>query len=384
MPLCTPTRISAKPRCAHLAVRRAHPLAAALALAFSATGFAPAAWAQASAEAGKLQTVTVTAERREGNIKDVPSSVYSLSGEKLDIINSSGQDVRMLSGRVPSLNIESSFARAFPRFYIRGYGNTHFRSNASQPMSLVYESVVQESPILKGFPAFDLAAIEVRAGPQGTLFDRNTPAGVVKFDSVKPGKKFEGHGSISYGTCGTVNREGAANLPISGDWSARISAQVQHRDDWVKNTRPTAPTQNLEGYDDRAIRLQAFYAPSTGFSALFNRNNRDLEGSARLFRANIIKKGSNDLVDGFDAAKISTDGQNTQNLQLTAVGGGSNVTKPISAEKATGQGMEFNLDAYLTEHCWSPRAAASPTPRSRTHHWPWPAVPSAASPTPRW
>ena len=130
--------------------------------------------------------------------------------------------------------------------------------------------------------------------------------------------------------------------------------------------------------------MQAFYAPSTGFSALFNLHNRDLKGSARLFRANIIKKGSNDLVDGFDAAKISTDGQNTQNLQLTAVGGGSNVTKLISAEKATGQGMEFNLDAYLTEHCWSPRAAASPTPRSRTHHWPWPAVPSAASPTPRW
>ena len=51
--------------------------------------------------------MTVTAERREENIKDVPSSVYSLSGEKLDIINSSGQDVRMLSGRVPSLNIES-------------------------------------------------------------------------------------------------------------------------------------------------------------------------------------------------------------------------------------------------------------------------------------
>ena len=192
MPLCTPTRISAKPRCAHLAVRRAHPLAAALALAFSATGFAPAAWAQASAEAGKLQTVTVTAERREGNIKDVPSAVYSLSGEKLDIINSSGQDVRMLSGRVPSLNIESSFARAFQRFYIRGYGNTHFRSNASQSMSLVYDGEVRENPILKGFPAFDLAAIEVRAGPQGTLSGRNTPAGVVKFDSVKPGKKFEG------------------------------------------------------------------------------------------------------------------------------------------------------------------------------------------------
>lgn len=326
------------------AARRAHPLAAALALAFSATGFAPAAMAQASADAGKLQTITVTAERREENIKDVPSSVFSLSGEKLDIINSSGQDVRMLSGRVPSLNIESSFGRAFPRFYIRGYGNIDFRSNASQPVSLVYDDVVQENPILKGFPAFDLAAIEVLAGPQGTLFGRNTPAGVVKFASVKPGKKFEGYGSISYGTYGTVNLEGAANLPLSGDWSARLSAQIQHRDNWVKNTIATAPTQNFEGYDDRAIRLQALYAPTTDFSALFNLHNRDLKGSARLFRANVIKKGTNDLVDGFDPAKISTDGQNGQNLQNT--GGSARLSWNLGTMKLYAITGFETVDAY--------------------------------------
>ncbi len=313
------------------AVLRAHPLAAALALAFSTLGTAPLAWAQANPEAGKLQTVTVTAERREENIKDVPSAVFSLSGEKLDVINSSGQDVRMLSGRVPSLNIESSFGRAFPRFYIRGYGNTDFRSNASQPVSLVYDDVVQENPILKGFPVFDVAAVEVLAGPQGTLFGRNTPAGVVKFDSVKPSKKQNGYGSISYGTYGTVNLEGAGDLQLGNDWSARISAQVQHRDDWVKNTITTAPTQNLEGYDDRAIRLQALYAPTRDFSALFNLHHRSLEGSARLFRANIIKAGTNDLVGGFDPASISTDGKNGQELENT--GGSARLSWNLGAMK---------------------------------------------------
>lgn len=292
-----------------------HPLAAALALAFAAPAFAQTA--EPPAEAGKLQTVTVTAERRTENIKDVPSSVYSLSGEKLDVINSSGQDVRMLSGRVPSLNIESSFGRAFPRFYIRGYGNTDFRSNASQPVSLIYDDVVQENPILKGFPAFDLAAVEVLAGPQGTLFGRNTPAGVVKFDSVKPSKKQNAYGSISYGTFGTVNAEGAGNIQLGDSASMRVSAQVQRRDDWVDNTIASAPTQKFEGYDDRAIRIQTLLAPTKAFSALFNVHHRTLEGSARLFRANIIKKGTNDLVDGFDERKISTDGRNEQELENT-------------------------------------------------------------------
>ncbi|MCB1996621.1 MAG: TonB-dependent receptor, partial [Rhodoferax sp.] len=104
------------------------------------------AWAQ---QTPQLQTVTITAERREESVKDVPNSVSTLAGEFLDVLNTSGQDVRGLSGRVPSLNIESSYGRAFPRFYIRGYGNTDFRLNASQPVSLVYDDVVQENPILK-------------------------------------------------------------------------------------------------------------------------------------------------------------------------------------------------------------------------------------------
>ena len=135
--------------------------------------------------------VTVTAQRRTENIKDVPVSVTLLKDEKLDVLLSGGQDIRLLAGKVPSLNVESSNGRTFPRFYIRGYGNTDFNTFASQPVSLVYDDVVQENPILKGFPAFDLEQIEIARGPQGTLFGRNTPSGVVKFNSVKPGKKAE-------------------------------------------------------------------------------------------------------------------------------------------------------------------------------------------------
>jgi iron complex outermembrane receptor protein len=222
----------------------------------------------------------------------------------------------VLSGRVPSLNIESSFGRAFPRFYIRGYGNTDFRLNASQPVSLVYDDVVQENPILKGFPVFDVARIEVLRGPQGTLFGRNTPAGVVKFDSVRPElKKSEGYGSLSIGTYSTINAEGAMNVPLGNDSALRISLLNQTRDDWVKNTVPTGLTQDLEGYRDSALRLQWLFEPNKDFSALANVHVRDFNGSARLFRANIIQPGTNELVAGFDAKQISTDGKNSSELQ---------------------------------------------------------------------
>ena len=288
------------------------PLLAGIALAFPITH----AQAQSSTEAGKLQAVTVTAERQVENIKDVPSSIATLSGEALDVLTSGGQDLRALSGRTPSLNIESTFGRAFPRLYIRGYGNTDFRLNASQPVSLIYDDIVQENPILKGFPVFDLNRIEVLSGPQGTLFGRNTPGGVMKFESVKPSQKTDGYANLSYGTYGTMNAETGFNLPLTGDWSMRISALAQHRDNWVSNSG--SGTKDLEGYDDRAIRLQAAYDPKgSDFSALFNVHSRDLKGSARLFRADIIKPGTNDLIDGFDPAKVSYDGINTQTLTST-------------------------------------------------------------------
>ncbi|MFB9241600.1 TonB-dependent receptor [Massilia antarctica] len=280
------------------------------------TALLPIASAMAQAQAApELQTVTVTAQRRTENIKEVPVSVSMLKDEKLDVIVSGGQDIRVLAGKVPSLNVESSNGRTFPRFYIRGYGNTDFNTFASQPVSLIYDDVVQENPILKGFPIFDLAGVEVLRGPQGTLFGRNTPAGVVKFESEKPKlDKFGGYYNASIATHNTVNLDGAVNVPLSKEWAARFSTLRQHRDDFVDNTF-TGQDNALEGYNEHAERLQVLYNPGAGFNALFNAHQRSTTGSSRLFRANIIKKGTNELVDGFDADKIANNGLNFQALR---------------------------------------------------------------------
>jgi iron complex outermembrane receptor protein len=274
-----------------------------------------AATAAAQEPGGQLEEITVTAERRAENIRNVPSSISTVSSEDLAVLSTGGQDVRLLAARVPSLNVESSFGRAFPRFYIRGYGNGDFRLNASQPVSLIYDEVVQENPILKGFPIFDLDQIEVLRGPQGTLFGRNTPGGLVKFDSVRPGSEFGGYVSVSDATYNTGNLEGAVNIPFGEGWAARISGLYQHRDDFVGNSL-TGKKDVYEGYDDRAARVQVKYERGDDFSALFNAHLRSLDGTARLFRANIIQAGTNNLVAGFDPDTISIDGHNRQELDI--------------------------------------------------------------------
>jgi iron complex outermembrane receptor protein len=274
--------------------------------------------APAAAPTGELQQVVVTAQRRSENIKDVPVSVTALRGEKLDVLLSGGEDIRVLAGKVPSLNIESSNGRTFPRFYIRGYGNTDFSAFASQPVSLIYDDVVQEAPSLKGFPIFDVANVEVLRGPQGTLFGRNTPAGVVKIESEKPNlKKVEGYYNLSWGTHSTVNVEGAVNVPLSEYWAMRVSTLRQHRDDYVTNFSDLAKTNStgdLDGYNEHAERVQFLFDPKNGFTGLFNIHQRTTDGSARLFRANLIQKGTNGFAPGTDLDSLVSNGLNTQNL----------------------------------------------------------------------
>jgi iron complex outermembrane receptor protein len=291
-------------------------LAAAIAAALPLS----AAWAQTPEPGATLEEVMVTAQRRTENVQEVPVSVSTVGGEKLDILGSGGDDIRFLSGRVPSLLIESSFGRAFPRFYIRGLGNTDFDLNASQPVSLVYDDVVQENPILKGFPVFDLELVEMFRGPQGTLFGRNTPAGVVKFNSVRPSREAGGYVQASYGDDTSVNVEGAVGGPVGEHSSLRFSGLYQHRDDWVDNARLTATgtevidSDAFEGFDEYAARLQYLYEPGDTFSALVNVHMRSLDGSARMFRANIFQPGTNNLVPGFDPEKVFFDGVNDQEL----------------------------------------------------------------------
>src|SRR5439155_309920 len=98
----------------------------------------------ASAEASSSETVQeviVTATRREERLLDVPVSASALSGAALEVLGSAGQDIRQLAFAVPSLNIESSNGRTFPRFYIRGYDNGDFHNFASQPVGLYYDDI---------------------------------------------------------------------------------------------------------------------------------------------------------------------------------------------------------------------------------------------------
>ncbi|KZN42595.1 TonB-denpendent receptor [Pseudoalteromonas luteoviolacea CPMOR-2] len=280
------------------------------------------------AKSNQLEVIQITARKRVENAQEVPVSVSALQGDNLDAYSSAGMDIRFMNAKIPSLSVESSFGRTFPRFYVRGLGNTDFDLNASQPVSLVVDEVVQENPILKGFPVFDIERIEVLRGPQGTLFGRNTPAGLVKFDSVKPSQEFDGYASVSYGSRESVDFEGAVGTGLTDRISTRVSVLWQEQPDYIDVRSPEGVTNefakedSLGGYSEKAARIQFLYE-GDDFTGLLNYHVRDLDGRPIPFRANLIEKGSNNInpiydndVVFHDASSRATQQVETQGLSL--------------------------------------------------------------------
>jgi iron complex outermembrane receptor protein len=261
----------------------------------------------AAQEPGVLEEILVTAQKREEALQDVPISVATTSGESLNALFSGSEDILALSGRVPGLYAESSNGRSAPRFYLRGLGNIDFDLAASQPVSLVMDEVVMENVVLKSFPLFDVQNIEVIRGPQGTLFGRNTTAGIIKINTRRPDDEFSGYLKGSYATHDTTNVEGAfGGSLIDSTLSARLSFLSRSRDNWITNGFTGA--ESLGRYQDNAGRLQLLWTPSDRFSALFSHQNRSLNGTSSIFRANVFDTGSAGLNQNYIRDVVYYDG----------------------------------------------------------------------------
>lgn len=244
--------------------------------------------------AQQVETVTVTAQRHAENIQDVPMSVATVDENHVDAMFESGADIRAIANAVPNVYAESSNGRVAPRFYIRGLGNTDFDLAASQPVSIIYDDVVMENVILKSSPLYDIADVEVSRGPQGTLFGRNTTAGIIKFTSARPSQDFESKLTASYGYLGTASVDGAVGGGLMDTVSVRVSGIWQHRDNYINNAF-LGTKDALGGYDEKAGRVQVLWQPIDKLNVLLNVHARSLDGTAAVFRANIVSKGSNKL-----------------------------------------------------------------------------------------
>ncbi|MEP5763272.1 MAG: TonB-dependent receptor [Halieaceae bacterium] len=292
----------------------------------------------------QLEEVIVTAQKREQSVLDVPISIATMSGERFTALFEGGADIRALSTRVPGLYIESSNGRVAPRFYIRGLGNIDFDLAASQPVSVIMDEVVKENVVLKSFPIFDIDRVEVLRGPQGSLFGRNTTAGIVKFESFKPTEEFTGRGKLDVGDYGTMNFEGALGGAITDNLQGRVAVLTQNRDDWIDNDY-TGKSDAIGQIEENAIKGFLAWQPTDNVDVLFGAHYRDLDGTSAIFRANVLTTGDDDFNNNYDRETVYFDagGGNPQeydndgyNLKVSWDTGDYTLTSITAYENANG------------------------------------------------
>ena len=208
--------------------------------------------APAFAAQGKvLEEVTVTAQKREESLQDVPVAVQAFTGEQLENFGV-GQvtDITKLS---PNLNVVVQNAMS-QHIVIRGVGTNEFFGNAPSSVGMYMDEVTMNSSYMSTLGLFDMERVEVLRGPQNSLFGRNTTGGAVNYISRLPvvGEALSGYGSALYGSHDRIEVEGAVSVPIGTTAAARLAGKFHTRDGrWNNITEPDDSYGDTERYSIR-------------------------------------------------------------------------------------------------------------------------------------
>jgi len=185
--------------------------------------------------------VVVTARRREESLQDVPVSVTALSAETLQA--QSIQSISDIEGSTPSLTIRQSFGGSANAIIgIRGQVQTDGTLNADPSIGLYYDDVYLGRSPGSLLNLFDVERVEVLAGPQGTLYGRNTTGGAVKIiaNKANPSEGYTGFVKGGLGNYKLQNLEGAINLPLIADKFALRVAATRTKQDGFTTTYKVA------------------------------------------------------------------------------------------------------------------------------------------------
>ena len=230
-------------------------------------------------EAGLIEEIVVSAQRRDENLQDVPITVNVFSSADInDLVINNARD---LVGHTPSLVFMSTSSNlTAPSIYLRGLGNESFHANAGSPVGVYVDGSYVGNNTAYGFQLMDVDRVEVLKGPQGTLYGRNTTAGLINYIPRKPVIEdgFSGDVSVGYGRFESWNVQGAVNIPMSDSAALRIAVKSDHTSGQFRNVSPTFTTDDYGEHDATSVRGTLLLQPSDGLRVLASGYYGDLEG----------------------------------------------------------------------------------------------------------
>ena len=263
-----------------------------------------AATQTAPAEAGDI---IVTAQRRSENLQNVPIAITVVGGEALKANNfTSITDVQSLA---PSLKFNPSPQQA--SFSVRGVGSTAFDYSIEQSVGVSLDDVIQTLPRALALNTLaDVERVEILRGPQGTLFGKNTSAGLISIVTRRPiSGQYSAESHLQYGSRNELQAYSIVNLPIGDTLAARIRASYQLRDPVVRNLGPA----RLIKQKDYQFNGKLLWEPSSSFSLYAIGDYQNSSGEPGYFTVRSFGPATNTFFPGSPLSLRGT----TQPLGLT-------------------------------------------------------------------
>jgi len=226
------------------------PLALALLTAMMSMAAMPAL-AQDSApqdptqeEAKTLDAIVVTAQKREERLQDVPIVVTALSQEALQ--DAGVRDIKDLQMLVPGLTVTSTQSEAITTARIRGVGTVGDNIGLESSVGVVIDGVYRPRNSVGFGDLGELERIEVLKGPQGTLFGKNTSAGVINVVTKRPDFVRSADFELTAGTPGAFGFAASFNTPVGERNAFRIFATQRSRDGFMDVKTGAGPRSKRE------------------------------------------------------------------------------------------------------------------------------------------
>jgi iron complex outermembrane recepter protein len=195
------------------------------------------AFAQAAAdEAVDSGDIIVTATRENTLLSKTPIAITAITGEGLR--DAGITDARSLNEFVPNLAISENGDSA--RISIRGVTSTDLTEKGDPSAAFLLDGVYIARPIEVLNSFYDLERVEVLRGPQGTLYGRNTTAGVINLISARPVGEFKASAEGGYGNLGSYKGTAMINVPIGGEIGVRAAVNFDRQDSPI-NQAASAP-----------------------------------------------------------------------------------------------------------------------------------------------
>lgn len=206
--------------------------------------------------------IIVTATRRNEALSDVPLAVSAVTADTLE--NSGASDIRQLTQLSPSLLVSSSSTEAGGgTARIRGIGTVGDNPGLESSVGLFIDGVYRSRTSVGLTELGPLERVEVLRGPQGTLFGRNTSAGLISVITAKPRFERMISGQMDLGNRDYGRVEGSVTGPFSSVLAGRLDGVFVHRAGFMKDV---ISGRRINDRDRWLLRGQLLFQPNEDLS----------------------------------------------------------------------------------------------------------------------